>query len=302
MTASPIVPAASGPTRNRAIQGMLWGALGVLAFSMSLPATRLAVTGGIDGVIAGLGRTVIAGGLACAVLLAARRPWPERRLLPRLGLVAAGVVLGFPLLTSLALSAAPAGHGIIIAGLIPIATAVIAVTRSRERLPWSFWISAAAGVAAVLLFALSQGAGGLDRSDLLLLGAAAAAGLGYAEGGALARAMGGVWVICWALALALPLTTPLVISFLDLGTLSSITTSGWIGFAYLSVVSMFLGFFPWYRGMAIGGVARVGQLQLAQPVLSLAWAALLLGEPLTWTTLAAAAAVLASVVATQMTR
>lgn len=302
MTASPIVPAASGPTRNRAIQGMLWGALGVLAFSMSLPATRLAVTGGIDGVIAGLGRTVIAGGLACAVLLAARRPWPERRLLPRLGLVAAGVVLGFPLLTSLALSAAPAGHGIIIAGLIPIATAVIAVTRSRERLPWSFWISAAAGVAAVLLFALSQGAGGLDRSDLLLLGAAAAAGLGYAEGGALAREMGGVWVICWALALALPLTTPLVISFLDLGTLSSITTSGWIGFAYLSVVSMFLGFFPWYRGMAIGGVARVGQLQLAQPVLSLAWAALLLGEPLTWTTLAAAAAVLASVVATQMTR
>lgn len=287
---------------NATAQGLIWGGLGVLAFSMSLPATRLAVTGGIDGAIAGLGRTVIAGLLAALVLIAARRPLPDKTLWPRLGLVALGVVLGFPLLTSLALSTASAGHGIIVAGLIPIATAVVAVARSRERLSIAFWGSAAAGVGAVLLFAATRGAGGLAPSDFLLLGAVAAAGLGYAEGGALAREMGGIWVICWALVLALPMTTALSLALLDVSSLQAVTASAWAGFAYLSVVSMFLGFFPWYRGLALGGVARVGQLQLAQPVLSLIWAALLLGEPLTWPTLGAAAAVLACVVATQLSR
>lgn len=282
--------------------GLIWGSLGVLAFSMSLPATRLAVTGGIDGAIAGLGRTVIAGLLAALVLLAARRPLPRKEHWPRLALVALGVVLGFPLLTSLALSTASAGHGIIVAGLIPIATAVVAVTRSRERLSPAFWASAAAGVCAVLLFALTRGAGALAASDLLLLGAVVAAGLGYAEGGALAREMGGIWVICWALVLALPMTTTLSLALLDVSSLQAVTPSAWAGFAYLSIVSMFLGFFPWYRGLALGGVARVGQLQLAQPVLSLVWAALLLGEPLTWANLGAAAAVLACVVATQLSR
>lgn len=289
-------------TRATTTQGLIWGSLGVLAFSMSLPATRLAVTGGIDGAITGLGRTVIAGLLAGLVLLAARRPLPRKALWPRLALVALGVVLGFPLLTSLALSTASAGHGIIVAGLIPIATAVVAVARSRERLSLAFWGSAAAGVGAVLLFALTRGAGGLAASDLLLLGAVAAAGLGYAEGGALAREMGGIWVICWALVLALPMTTTLSLALLDVSSLQTVAPSAWAGFAYLSVVSMFLGFFPWYRGLALGGVAKVGQLQLAQPVLSLAWAALLLGEPLTWATLGAAAAVLACVVATQLSR
>lgn len=287
---------------NATAQGLIWGGLGVLAFSMSLPATRLTVTGGIDGALAGLGRAVIAGLLAALVLLAARRPLPRRDLWPRLGLVALGVVLGFPLLTSLALSSASAGHGIIVAGLIPIATAVVAVTRSRERLSPAFWGSAAAGVAAVLLFALTRGAGSLAASDLLLLGAVAAAGLGYAEGGALAREMGGIWVICWALVLALPLTAALTLAAADLGSLWTATPSAWAGFAYLSIVSMFLGFFPWYRGLALGGVARVGRLQLAQPVLSLIWAALLLGEPMTGATLGAAAAVLACVVATQLSR
>ncbi|MFY7961835.1 MAG: DMT family transporter [Elsteraceae bacterium] len=287
---------------NATAQGLIWGGLGVLAFSMSLPATRLAVTGGIDGALAGLGRAVIAGLLAALVLLAARRPLPRTDLWPRLGLVALGVVLGFPLLTSLALSSASAGHGIIVAGLIPIATAVVAVTRSRERLSPAFWGSAAAGVAAVLLFALTRGAGSLAASDLLLLGAVAAAGRGGAEGGALAREMGGIWVICWALVLALPLTAALTVAAADLGSLWTATPSAWAGFAYLSIVSMFLGFFPWYRGLALGGVARVGQLQLAQPVLSLIWAALLLGEPMTGATLGAAAAVLACVVATQLSR
>jgi drug/metabolite transporter (DMT)-like permease len=289
-------------TSNAAVQGLIWGSLGVLAFSLSLPATRVAVTGGIDGAIAGLGRTVIAGLLAATLLLITRRPPPSRALWPRLGLVALGVVLGFPLLTSLALTTASAGHGIVVAGLIPIATAVVAVTRSREKLSLAFWGSATAGVCAVLLFALSRNAGEVAASDLLLLGAVAAAGLGYAEGGALAREMGGIWVISWALVLALPFTTTFSIAMLDVSSLPTVTPSAWAGFAYLSVVSMFLGFFPWYRGLALGGVARVGQLQLAQPVLSLMWAALLLGEPLTLATLGAALVVLACVVATQLTR
>lgn len=282
--------------------GLAWGALGVLAFSMSLPATRLAVAGGLPGSFAGIGRAVVAGVLALATLALMRQPLPPARVLPRLGVVAAGVVFGFPLLTALALARVPAAHGAVVTGLLPAATAVMAALRSGERPSPRFWFAAAAGLLCVLAFAAAQGAGTLELADALLLAAVLLCALGYAEGGALARELGGVQVICLALVLSLPVTAAITMVQLDPAALARATPAAWAGFAYTAVVSMFAGFFAWYRGLALGGVARVGQVQLAQPVLSLGWAWLLLGEAVTGAMAATALAVLACVVATQRAR
>lgn len=295
----------SGITRRLApawTDGLVWGAVGVLAFSVSLPATRLAVTGGLSGDFVGIGRAVVAGLLALVTLALMRQRLPPIRLLPRLAIVTVGVVLGFPWLTALALVRVPASHGIVVVGLLPAATAVMAVLRSGERPSLRFWLAALAGLACVLAFAGAQGAGGLELADGLLLAAVVLCGLGYAEGGALARELGGVQVICLALVLALPLTAALTLARLDWASLARVTPAAWAGFAYVSVISMFAGFFAWYRGLALGGVARVGQLQLAQPVLSLLWAWLLLGEAVTLSMVITALAVLACVVATQRAR
>lgn len=288
--------------RSAVAGGLAWGAVGVLAFSVSLPATRLAVAGGLDPMFVGVGRAMVAGLVAAVVLVLWRAPLPLPRILFRLSIVALGVVFGFPVLTSLALASVPAAHGIVVVGLLPAATAVMAVLRAGERPAWPFWAASAAGLACVMLFAIVQGAGELHRADLLLLGAVVLCALGYAEGGALARDLGGPRVICWALVLALPITTVLTLPHLDIDALQLATPAAWGGFAYLSLISMFLGFFAWYRGLALGGVARIGQLQLAQPVLSLLWSAVLLAEALTWQTTMAALAVLACVAATQFTR
>ena len=282
--------------------GLLWGAVGVLAFSLSLPATRLAVAGGLGASFVGLGRAVVSGVLAVAMLLALRQPMPPRRLLPRLLVVVGGVVIGFPLLTALALARVPAAHGIVVAGFLPAMTAVAAALRSGERPSPGFWLAALAGLGCVLAFAAVQGAGRFEPADGLLLAAVAFCALGYAEGGALARELGGVRVICLALALALPATTAITLAGLDMAALARATPAAWAGFAYVAVVSSFAGFFAWYRGLALGGVARVGQVQLAQPVLSLFWAWLLLGEAITGAMAAAALAILACVVATQRAR
>jgi drug/metabolite transporter (DMT)-like permease len=165
----------------------------------------------------------------------------------------------------------------VLVGLLPGATAVAAVLRARERPSVAFWMASAAGLVCVLLFATAQGAGRLTAGDGLVLLAVAAAALGYAEGGALARELGGWRVICWALVLALPVLVPVVA--LSVGAqVPEASPRAWLGFGYVSLVSMFLGFFAWYRAMELGGVARVGQLQLLQPLLTLCWSALLLGE------------------------
>lgn len=257
--------------------------------------------GEIDGAVVGLGRGVVAAVLAAAVLLATRQPVPPRRLWGRLAVVSLGVVLGFPLFSALALRAVPASHGAVVVGLLPAATAAMATLRAGERPSPAFWASSLLGLAAVVSFAAAMGAGLPRPADGLLLLAVALGALGYAEGGALAREMGAWQVICWALVMAAPFLAPVVLSRVLEGGLSA-SPAAWAGFAYVSVVSQFLGFFAWYRGLAMGGVARVGQLQLAQPVLTLAWSALLLGErPSAWTAVAAAA-VLASVALTQRAR
>jgi drug/metabolite transporter (DMT)-like permease len=283
--------------------GLLWGAVGVLAFSVSLPATRVATLGGLDATIIGAGRGVFAALLAAAYLLWRRASLPDRSDLPSLALVGLGVVFGFPVLTSLALAERPAAQGIVVAALLPASTAVMAVLRAGERPSAGFWAASTAGVAVVLAFALGQGATlALERPEALLLAAVALCGLGYAEGGALARRMDGPLVISWALLLMLPASLVMMAAAWDGPRLAAATPAAWGAFAYLSAVSMFLGFFAWYRGLALGGVARVGQLQLAQPLLSLGWAALALGEGVTPGMLATALLVLVCVVLTQRLR
>ncbi|WP_205325487.1 DMT family transporter [Glycomyces sp. YM15] len=273
--------------------GLWWGFLGVLAFSFTLPFTRIAVEG-LSPLFIGSGRAVIAAALAAVALAATRQRLPSAAQWGRLTIVAGGVVIGFPMLTSYALTTASAGHGAVVIALLPAATAITAVLRARERPAGSFWTFAGLGAAAAVCFAALQGGGfgSLGDSDLLLFGAVAAAAIGYAEGGLLARELGSWQTVSWALILSAPV-------MIALGGIAiaqeppSATPVQWLAFAYLAAVSMYLGFFAWYRGLAIGPMAQVSQVQLTQPVMTIAWAALLLGEPLTWTTVAGGLAVIA---------
>ncbi|MFL5337298.1 MAG: DMT family transporter, partial [Geminicoccaceae bacterium] len=234
------------------------------------------------------------------LLIKRERLLPPRRIRGRLIIVAGGVVVGWPLFTAFALQQLGAAYSAVIVGLLPAATAVAAVARAGERPSLRFWLAAAAGLAAALTFAATQGASGIGLADLFVLLAVACAALGYAEGGALAREFGGWRVICWALVISAPVLAPVVaIPTFITGIVAG--PAAWAGLAYVSLISMFLGFFAWYRGLASGGVARIGQLQLAQPLLTLAWAAIFLGEAIGIWTLIAAVAVLASVAATQRT-
>lgn len=266
---------------SSARSGLLLGFLGVLAFSFTIPLTRVAV-GGLSPLFIGCGRAVIAALLAALVLAVTRQRRPRGSQWARLALVALGVVAGFPLLTSFALTTASASHGAVVIALLPAATAVFAVLRGKERPPLPFWIFAVLGAVAAVGFASLQadGFGAPQLTDLLFFGAVLAASLGYSEGAILSRELGAWQTISWALVLAAPV--------MALGTVVAwqqrppdATGAEWAAFGYLAAVSMFLGFFAWYRGLAIGPVTRVSQVQLVQPVLSLAWAALLLGEQLT---------------------
>jgi drug/metabolite transporter (DMT)-like permease len=279
---------------------VLLGLLGVLGFSFTLPATRVAV-GELDPVFIGLGRAAVAAVPAAVVLAIWRERLPDRRTLARLGVVALGVVFGFPLLSALALEELTAAHSAVIVGLLPAATAVMAVARAGERPSAGFWAASLAGLVAVLAFAASQGAGRPSGADLLVLAAVALGAVGYAEGGSLARDMGGSRVICWALVLSLPLTLPLGVAGAVAGGVSA-PADAWLGFAYVALISQFLAFFAWYAALARGGVAKIGQVQLVQPLLTLGWAAALLGEHVGLVTLGASIAVVASVVATQRAR
>ncbi|MFC4022059.1 DMT family transporter [Micromonospora sp. GCM10011542] len=271
--------------------GLLWGLLGVAAFSFTLPFTRVAV-GGLSPLFIGSARAFVAAALATGALAIARQRLPGGRQWARLAVVGGGVVVGFPLLTSYALTTAPASHGAVVIALLPAATAAMAVLRTHERPPAMFWVVAGVGAVAATGFASAQwgGLGHLRRSDLLLLGAVVAAAIGYAEGGLLARELGAWQTVSWALVLCSPLMAFLTV-LSALRQPPSGTPVQWAAFAYLGVVSMFLGFFAWYRGLAIGPMAHVSQVQLVQPVLSICWAGLLLGERLTWTTIVGGLAV-----------
>lgn len=269
--------------------GFAYGFLGVFVFSLTLPATKVAVAG-FDPVFVGLGRAVVAGGLSLVLLLITGQRLPGWRYLPNFCLVIAGVVVGFPLLSAIAMRDAPASYGAVITGLLPLSTAICGVWRAGERPSLLFWLFAGLGSALVIGFALLSG-GTMPIANLALLGAVAAAGLGYAEGAILARRFGSWQVICWSLVLSVPILLPIVWQHLP-ADFAAVPISAVVGFLYVSVFSMFLGFFAWYHGLSLGGIARVGQVQLLQPFLTILAAALMLGESLTLTTLLFAAGVL----------
>ncbi|GAA2091160.1 DMT family transporter [Actinomadura alba] len=273
----------------------------MLAFSFSFPGTVLALDG-LDPYLIGVGRAAVATLFAAVALGIARAARPRRDQWPALAAVGLGVVFGFPLLSTLALDhGASSSHAAVIIGLLPAATAVLATIRAGERPSPAFWAATAAGALCVSLFGLSHGAGGFSPADLLLFGALLAGAMGYAEGGRLARDMPGWRVICWALVLTGPVTLPAT-GWLLLAGSPQWTGRALVGFGYVSLVSMFLGFFAWYAGLARAGIARASQVQLAQPVLTLAWSAMLLGEHVDAGTWLAAIAVLVCVAWTQRAR
>ena len=276
-------------------------ALGVFAFSFTFPATSFALRG-FGPYTIGLGRAAIAAVLAVVALRLTRAVRPRGGQWASLGVVAFGVVFGFPVLSTLALGhGSSASHAAVVIGLLPVATAVFAVVRAGERPSWAFWAASLAGAACIMAFTLRNGPGRFSAADILLFGALLTAGLGYAEGGRLARAMPGGAVVSWALVIAAPVTVPVTVAlFAAEPPRWSAAAIG--GLAYLSVVSMFLGFFAWYSGLARAGVARASQVQLAQPLLTLLWSWLLLGEHAGMSTVVAAAGVLVCVVLAQRAR
>ncbi|GAA3445102.1 membrane protein [Planomonospora venezuelensis] len=274
----------------------------MLAFSGSFPATVFAMEG-FDPYLVAIGRAVPAGCAALLLLLAAGVPLlPPRAHLRSYLVIAAGVVFGFPVFSGLALdSGASTAHAAVVVGLLPAATAACAVLRAGERPRALFWVSCGLGAVSVTAFTLSRGGGRVTGADLLLVAALLSAAAGYTEGGRLARETPGWRVISHALVVALPLTVPAA-AVLALTTEVRPGAAALAGFAYAGLVSMFLGFIPWYAGLAMGGIARAGQTQLAQPLLTLAWAWLLLGERFGPATLAGALAVLGCVAMTQRAR
>ncbi len=278
---------------NKLSSGWLSGFIGIIIFSGSLPATRLAVTG-FDPLFLTLARASIAGMLGAALLLAFRQAKPARGDLSSLIIVSLGVVVGFPLLTALALKQVTSAHSTVFIGLLPLSTALFAVLRGGERPRLAFWIFSGLGSLLVAGFALSLNGEGNLIGDLLMVAAILVCGLGYAEGAALSRRLGGWQVISWALVISLPIVLPLALCSMP-STWSGIAAPAWGGLAYVSLFSMLIGFIFWYRGLALGGIAAVGQLQLLQPFFALLLAATLLGEPVSFTMLVVTLGVVACV-------
>ncbi|WP_082971755.1 DMT family transporter [Rheinheimera sp. SA_1] len=282
--ATPVAPVAA--TTNAApipakqlAQGMFWGALGVLMFSGGIPATRLAVAE-LPVMFVGAGRALVAALLSVLLLVALRQKIPARQHWPALAVVAFGAVFAYPIFSAIAMQTIDASHGTLISSIMPLFTAIFGAWLSRQWPRVGFWLCALIGTAAVMLYAASSAAGelswALSTGDLWLVLACFCCGLSYAQGGLLARHIGSWQVICWALVLSLPLLLPLCWYFRPVNY--DISLNSWLGFGYLAIFSMFLGFFAWYKGLALGGVAQVSQLQLLTTFLAFCWAALWLGE------------------------
>lgn len=269
---------------DKTASGLINGLLGVVIFSGSLPATRVAVAD-FDPLFLTVTRAAIAGLLGLCLLLVFKQKRPARADAIPLAIVALGVVVGFPLLTALALQYVTSAHSIVFVGLLPLATAIFGVLRGGERPRPAFWLFSGLGSALVAGFALTQSASASPIGDALMLAAIIVCGLGYAEGAKLSRTLGGWQVISWALVLSLPIMLPLTLLLIP-PSFGGVDVSAWLGLAYVSLFSMLIGFVFWYRGLAQGGIAAVGQLQLLQPFFGLALAAMLLHEPVSASMLA----------------
>ena len=285
------------PSRHDELAGFGYGLLGVVVFAMTLPMTRLAVGSAADPQLTPLfvaaGRAALAALLGIAYLLVTAAPRPARRHLGALAVCAAGTVVGFPLFLGLALRQVDAMHAAVITGVLPLGTAALAALSSRQRPSLGFWICAALGCGLVVAFAAIQGHGRLAAADGLLLLAVASTSIGYVAGARLSAELKPEHVVCWVLALSLPFTLPVMVATWPQ---QPVRAAAWGGFAYVTVFSMWLGFFAWYRGLALGGTVRVSQVQLVQPFLSLLFAVPVLGERLEPATLLFSVAVIATVV------
>jgi drug/metabolite transporter (DMT)-like permease len=293
-TPTPI--AVTAPRERRGL-GTALAALGVASFSLTFPATAWGLEGFGPWSLVAV-RSALAAFVAGCCLLALRVRLPERRHLPGLAVVAAGVVVGFPLLTTLALQTSTTAHAAVVVGLLPLTTAVCSALRTGQRPSRRFWLAAVAGAAAVLAFTVAQSGGALTAADGYLFAALLVCAAGYTEGGRLARVMPGWQVIGWALVLCLPLSVPAAALALTYEPVH-LTWHGVTGLLWVALGSQFLGLVVWYRGMAVIGVPRASQLQLAQPLLTLVWSALLLGEHFTTAAPLTAVAVLVCIAVTQ---
>ncbi len=279
-------------------RGFALGALGVLIFAMTLPMTRLAVGNAgapqLTPAFVTAARAALAGLLSLAYLRWIGGARPAREHWRDLAICAAGTVLGFPLFLALALRDVEAMHAAVVTGVLPLGTAVAAAAWLRQRASLGFWLCALGGCALVLAYAALQGQGRLSAADGLLLLAVASAAIGYVGGARVSLRLPAEQVICWVLALSLPLTLPAMLLAwpADAG---AVRWASWGGLAYVTLFSMWLGFFAWYRGLALGGVMRVSQVQLLQPFLALLFAVPVLGERLDATTVLFALAVMAVV-------
>ncbi len=276
--------------QSRVRAGLGLAFIGVLAFSFSLPLTVLALES-FDPVLTATGRAVIAGVVAAVILAARRVPIPDRSLLKPLVYTMAGAVFGWPILIAFALQRTTSAHAAVIAAIMPLTTAAFAVLRAREHVARQFWVAATAGTVALIAFALFRGGGeGGDLiADLLMAGAVVASSWCYVEGAVLTRVMPGWQVISWAVVLALPVTVPwTVLLVVSGGVTTPVTGQAITGIVLLGLSSMYFAFFAWYAGLSMAGVARGGQVQQLQALLTLLWSALLLGERITWGTVVTA--------------
>jgi drug/metabolite transporter (DMT)-like permease len=290
----------SSPALSRERLGLLLGFVGMAIFGGTLPATRIAVSA-IDPMALTALRTVIAGLCSLVLLVVLRRPLPPRRLWLPLAIAMLCVSIAFPFLMALAVQTVDASHGGVVLGILPIATALVAVTITHERPRPLFWIASIAGAALVIAFALRQGGGTLSAGDLLLFAAVAVSAIGYAFSGRLTADMPGWEVISWVLVMALPISLPAAALTMP-ADLTHIALKPWLALLYVALFSQWIGFFAWNAGMAMGGIARVSQVQLLQPFITFALAAFFNGETITLQILLFAAAVVATVAISTRTR
>jgi drug/metabolite transporter (DMT)-like permease len=297
---SPSLSHPSSAAWSRERLGLLLGFIGMAIFGGTLPATRIAVSA-IDPIALTAARTAIAGLCSLALLIVLRRPPPPRRLWFPLAVAMLCISVMFPLLMALAVQTVDASHGGVVLGILPIATAFVAVLITHERPKPLFWIASIVGAALVIGFALRQGGGTLSAGDLLLLGAVAVSAIGYALSGRLTAEMPGWEVISWVLVMALPISLPAAVFTLP-ADLGEIPLKPWLALLYVALFSQWIGFFAWNAGMAIGGIARVSQVQLLQPFITFALAALFNGETITPQIVLFASAVVATVAISSRTR
>ena len=277
--------------QQTARRGLVWGFIGVLIFSISLPMTRVAVAH-LSPVFVAMARGCIAAGLSAIALLVTRSPWLSRAQYGRVVITALGVTIGFPLFSSLAMQQVPAGHGAIVNGLLPLATVALGALVVRYTLRWQFWLAAIVGSATAIAVVTWHSGTGLGQGDVAMVVAVLIAAVGYVYGGQLSKEIGGWRTICWANVVSIPvLIAPTVLTL----PTTVVPVDAWLALGYLGIFSMFLGFFAWYHGLALGGIPRVSQVQLVQPFLTMLWAWPIDGEVPTVPLLAAAAVVVACI-------